>query len=57
MVSDDTHPEAYQMIAYFIPHRQTDRWSVETTFGLVRAHFTRPHHTKDFDMKTTDSLP
>lgn len=33
LVSNDTQLEAYQMIAYFIC-----RWSIETTFALVRAH-------------------
>ena len=33
LVSNDTQLEAYQIIAYFIR-----RWSIETTFALVRAH-------------------
>ena len=33
LVSNDTQLDAHQMIAYF-----TRRWSIETTFALVRAH-------------------
>jgi len=38
LISNDTQLEAQQMIGYFIPYRQTGRWSIETTFALVRAH-------------------
>ncbi len=38
LVSNDTQLEAPQMIGYFVPHRRTGRWSIATTFALVRAH-------------------